>query len=220
LTDYSNGGSYTADYGMIDPNTQPASYVRAAGDASFSIPQAQHCPVHPRASVLSIATDRKNLFDPNTGIYCIGLSREAGTSVSVELITSTGVESWATRESRHGIDVAQSASDSRLNLMLVFSPAYGNAWLRQPFSARTVQPGSNALPFDQHTRDMGRRVLVTAMPPTSPMLRQGCCPGKRISDTAPLLSRCSQRTLLESTSHGTPAISLGGDHFRRRRLGL
>jgi hypothetical protein len=138
-TDYTGGGSYRADYGMINPATQSSSYARAAGNSSYSVDEARAAIRRSLESlpVLSIVTDKENLFSATTGIYLHpGARGEAWERpVSVELITTSGIEDWQADAGIHvmGLTSRSLQVTPKLNFMLVFSADYGDAWLREPF---------------------------------------------------------------------------------------
>jgi hypothetical protein len=138
-TDYTGGGTVTADYGMIDPVAQAANYARAAGNASFTVPQARAALSNSvkALSVISIVTDKANLFDPGSGIYLHPASRGEAWErpASVELITTNGVEDWHASAGIHimGLTSRSLSITPKLNLMLLFNTQYGTPWLTEPF---------------------------------------------------------------------------------------
>ncbi len=158
-TDYTSGGTYTADYGMIDPAAQPARYASAAGNATFTVAQARAALSNSVKAlpVISITTDKANLFDATSGIYLHPNARGEAWErpVSVELITTNGVEDWHAAAGMHimGLTSRSLSVTPKLNFMLVFSPQYGDAWLTEPFFGSNGPGRIKRIALRSNTRD-------------------------------------------------------------------
>ncbi len=137
--DYSNGGVYSADYGMIDAVAQPTNYSRAAGSAAFTLAEARAAISNSVKAlpVISIVTDKGDLFDPTKGIYLHPAARGEAWErpASVELITTNGMEDWHANAGLHVMGLTSRRLDvtAKLNFMLVFSEQYGTPWLFEKF---------------------------------------------------------------------------------------
>ncbi|MBL9126223.1 MAG: lamin tail domain-containing protein, partial [Verrucomicrobiales bacterium] len=154
-----SGTSVTADYGMIDPTTQPARYARAAGNAAFG-PEAARDAIAASLRalpVLSVSTAPANLFDAATGIYLHPGSRgEAWEKpVAVECFTADGSESWHADAGMHVMGLTSRSLEvtPKLNLMLVFSRDYGDTWLREPFFGPDGPERIKRIALRSNTRD-------------------------------------------------------------------
>jgi hypothetical protein len=158
-TDYTGGGTYTADYGMINPLTQPANYARAAGNAGFTTPQARSALANSIKAlpIISVVTDRANLFDPAIGMYLNPAARGEAWErpASVELITTGGVEDWHAAAGIHVMGLTSRRLDvtPKLNFMLVFSRQYGDTWLTEPFFGRDGPNRIKRIALRTNTRD-------------------------------------------------------------------
>lgn len=158
-TDYTGGGTFKADYGMVNPATHPANYARAAGNAKYTAAEARAALANSIKSlpVLSIATEATNLFDPTTGIYLHPAARGEAWErpVSVELITTNGVEDWHAKAGLHimGLTSRSLATSPKLNMMLVFGAAYGDTWLTQPFFGDEGPKRIKRIALRSNTRD-------------------------------------------------------------------
>jgi len=158
-TDYTSGGTFTADYGMIDPATQPANYARAAGSAGFTVAQARSALANSVKAlpVISIVTDKANLFDATTGIYLHPNARGEAWErpASVELITTNGVEDWHASAGLHvmGLTSRLLSVSPKLNFMLVFNRTYGDAWLTEPFFGKDGPNRIKRIALRSNTRD-------------------------------------------------------------------
>jgi hypothetical protein len=158
-TDYGDGGTYAADYGMIDPVAQASNYARAAGNASFTVPQARAALSNSVKAlpVISIVTDKTNLFDPNTGIYLHSSSRGEAWErpVSVELVTTNGLEDWHASAGLHimGLTSRRLSVTPKLNFMLVFNADYGTPWLTERFFGRDGPNRIKRIALRSNTRE-------------------------------------------------------------------
>jgi len=158
-TDYTSGGTYTADYGMIDSVTQSANYARAAGNASYSAAQARAALANSIKALpaISIVMDKADLFDPARGIYLHpGARGEAWErSASVELVTTNGVEDWHATAGIHIMGLTSRRLDvtPKLNFMLVFNREYGDAWLTEPFFGEDGPSRIKRIALRSNTRD-------------------------------------------------------------------
>ena len=137
--DYSNGGGTAADYGMIDFNANFANYAKAAGNAAYTPAQARAAVAESLRAlpVISIVTDKANLFDPTTGMYLHPGARGDAweRACSVELLTADGTEEFQADGAFHimGLSSRNLNASPKLNMMLVFSSQYGANWLRHDF---------------------------------------------------------------------------------------
>lgn len=158
-TDANSGASVVADYGMIDPQTQPARYARAAGSASFGIEQARAAIAASLRAlpILSVTTDPRNLFDPAIGIYLHPGSRGEAWErpVSVECLTADGSEAWQADAGLHvmGLTSRSLETTPKLNFMLVFAREYGDTWLREPFFGPDGPRRIKRIALRSNTRD-------------------------------------------------------------------
>lgn len=158
-TDYTAGTTVAADYGMVDLNTQPLNYARAAGNSSFTAAQARAALSNSVKSlpVISIVTDRTNLFDPTFGIYQRPAARGElwERPASVELITTNGVEDWHARAGIHimGLTSRSLNITPKLNFMLVFNAQYGETWLTEPFFGEDGPNRIKRIALRSNTRD-------------------------------------------------------------------
>jgi len=158
-TDYTGGGTYTADYGMVDSGSQPLNYARAAGDSAFTITQARSALSNSVKAlpVISIVTERTNLFDPAFGIYLHPASRGElwERPASIEMITTNGVEDWQARAGIHIMGLTSRRLDvtPKQNFMLVFSEQYGNTWLTEPFFGKDGPNRIKRIALRSNTRD-------------------------------------------------------------------
>ena len=156
-TDYTGGGTYTADYGMVDPVTP--NYARAAGNASFSTAQARAALANSIKAlpVISIVMDKADLFDSTKGIYLHpGARGEAWERpASIELVTTNGVEDWHATAGVHIMGLTSRRLDvtPKLNFMLVFNRQYGGTWLTEPFFGTDGPNRIKRIALRSNTRD-------------------------------------------------------------------
>jgi hypothetical protein len=158
-TDYTFGGTYPADYGMVDPVGQSTDYARAAGNAGFTVAQARAALSNSIKALpaISIVMDRADLFDPTKGIYLHPAMRGEAWErpVSVELITTNGVEDWHAAAGVHIMGLTSRRLDvtPKLNFMLIFSRQYGNTWLTEPFFGPDGPDRIKRIALRSNTRD-------------------------------------------------------------------
>lgn len=158
-SDGASGVVVAADYGMIDANTRPRDFARAAGSADFTVEQARAALARSILALpaLSVVTEPGNLFDAQRGIYLHPANRGPAWErpVSVELFTADGAESWQADAGLHvmGLTSRSLAVTPKLNFMLVFNPEYGESWLRQPFFGRDGPERLKRIALRSNTRD-------------------------------------------------------------------
>ncbi len=158
-TDYTGGGTYTADYGMMDPVTQGLNYARAAGSAGFTVAQARAALANSIKALpaISIVMDRADLFDPARGMYLHPAARgeEWERPISVEMISTNGVEDWHATAGVHIMGLTSRSLDvtPKLNFMLIFSRQYGDTWLAEPFFGRDGPDRIKRIALRSNTRD-------------------------------------------------------------------
>lgn len=157
--DAGNGASVVADYGMVDSISQSAKFARAAGNSAYTVAQARTALAASIEAlpVLSVVTDRRNLFDPATGIYLHPSSRGEAWErpVSVELLSASGAETWQVDAGLHvmGLTSRSLQVTPKLNFMLVFGEAYGDPWLREPFFGEDGPARIKRIALRSNTRD-------------------------------------------------------------------
>jgi len=152
----SSWAGVTADYGMM---SNASTYAQAAGNASFTPEQARAAVAQSLRSlpVLSIATDKANLFDPSTGIYVNPQMRgeQWERPVSAELLTANGTESF---QADAGIQIMGLTSrdlnvSPKLNMRLLFKSRFGVNWLNYPFFGADGPSRVKSVALRSNTRD-------------------------------------------------------------------
>ncbi len=149
-------GSVAADYGMV---TNASAFARAAGNAAFTMAQAQDAiAISLRAlPSLCITTDRADLFDKARGLYLnpAGRGENWERPVSAELLMPDGSPGF---EINAGLQVMGYTSRNleatpKLSFRLLFERKYGPAWLRYPFFGPDAAPQFNSIALRANSRD-------------------------------------------------------------------
>ena len=158
-TDYTNNVTVTADYGMVNFDTDFANYAKAAGNAAYTPEQARTAVANSIKGlpVLSITTDKANLFDPVTGMYLHPAARgdDWERPCSLELITADGSEEFQVDAGFHvmGNSSRSLGTTPKLNFMLVFGDQYGPNWLNEDFFGPGASGRFKRIALRTNTRD-------------------------------------------------------------------
>ena len=158
-TDFTNNVTVTADYGMVNFGSDFANYAKAAGNAAYTPEQARAAVANSIKGlpVLSITTDKANLFDPVTGIYLHPAARGEAweRGCSVELITADESEGFQVDGGIHvmGNSSRNLGTTPKLNFMLVFGDQYGPKWLNEDFFGPGASGRFKRIALRSNTRD-------------------------------------------------------------------
>ena len=158
-TDYTNNVTVAADYGMVNIDTDFANYAKAAGDSTYTPAQARTAVANSIKAlpVLSIITDKANLFDPASGMYLHPAARGEAweRACSVELITANRSEEFQIDAGMHvmGNSSRSLGTAPKLNFMLVFGSQYGPNWLNDDFFGPDAPGRFKRIALRSNTRD-------------------------------------------------------------------